>query len=99
MKRTLKVALLASAAVFVLGTATPSLAQQDNMRAAGATSQQRIYQPNQADRDTAARDHDAAANGYESYAYVPGGPGFGSDSCVTEGTYGKGLDYSACGGD
>lgn len=98
MKRTLKYVLLASTAAFVLGMAAPSQAQQDNMRAAGATSQQRVYQPSQADRYTATRDYDAAAGSDEAYAYVPGGTGYGGEGCTTEGTYGKGIDYAACNG-
>ena len=96
MKRTLKVALLASAAVFVLSTATPSLAQQDNMRAAGASSQ-RMAQPAQADRYAAVRDDETTVDGSEAYAYQPSGPG-GFDACTTPGSYGQGIDYSACNG-
>jgi hypothetical protein len=98
MKRTLKYALLASAAAFVLGMAMPSQAQQDDMQAAGATSQQRVYQPNEADRYSATRDDDAATSGYEAYDYAPAAPGYGDEGCATQGTYGKGIDYAACGG-
>lgn len=96
MKRTLKVTLLASAAVLVLGAATPSLAQQDNMRAAGATSQG-TYQPARADRNAVLRNDDTTIDGSEAYAYQPLGPS-GIDSCATQGSYSQGLDYSACGG-
>lgn len=98
MKRTLKYALLASAAAFVLGMTLPSQAQQDTMRASSATSQQRVYQPNQADRYAARRDDDAETSGYEAYGYVPGGLGSGYDSCATEGSYAQGIDYGACNG-
>ncbi len=73
MKRTLKFALLASAAVFVLGAAAPSLAQQDNMQAAGAKSQ-RVYQPAQTDRDAVVQDYDTAVDGSEAFAYQPAAP-------------------------
>lgn len=95
MKRTLTIALLASAAAFVLGTATPSLAQQDSMRAYGARSQQ-AYHQSQAGRYWNAQYYGSDARGYGAYAYVPGGPG-SLDTCATEGSYGQGLDYSACG--
>jgi hypothetical protein len=36
--------------------------------------------------------------GYDAYAYAPQGYSFGGGGCVTEGGYGKGLDYSFCGG-
>jgi hypothetical protein len=98
MKRTLTIGLLASAAAFVLATATPSLAQQrDYMRANAAANQ--AYQQNQAGRySTAQYYYGPAARGYRAYAYVPGGPG-SLNTCATQGTYGQGLDVSACGGE
>lgn len=94
MNRTLKTALLASAAVFVLGTAVPSLAQQESTRAA-STQRQRVVQPVQPDRNVAVREYDTAADSSDAYAYQPAGP---SESCTTEGSYGQGIDYGACNG-
>ncbi len=96
MKRTLKFALLASAAAFVLGMATPGQAQQENMRANAAASQ-RVRQSAAANRNAAMRTYETEDEGSEAYAYQPMGAG-GYDSCATEGSYGQGLDYSACGG-
>ena len=92
MKRTLKLALLASALI-VLGMQAPSYAQQGNVQARSATSQ-RAAQPAQAPRYVATSDDDATADGYEAYAYAPQN----LDLCGTQGSYGQGVDYSACGG-
>jgi hypothetical protein len=91
MKRTLKVTLLASAAVFVLGAVTPSLAQQANMRANTATSQ------NMPQQTAAESIYEAQASGDDAYAYVPLDSAT-HDGCTTQGSYGQGLDHSACGG-
>ncbi len=97
MKRSLTIALLASAAAFVLGTATPSLAQKGSMRANGARSQQ-AYQQSQTSRYYVVQYYGPEARGYWAYAYVPGGPA-SMNTCATQGSYGQGLDYSvACGG-
>ncbi len=97
MKRTLRYALLASAAALVLGMAAPSQAQQDNMAAPRAASQG-AYQA--ADRygaraDTA-REDASAAGGLEAYDYVPAQPGFNGDSCAMQGGYSQGTDYANC---
>ncbi len=39
------------------------------------------------------------AAGDDAYAYEPAGPGWSGTGCATQGSYGQGLDYSACGGD
>jgi hypothetical protein len=36
--------------------------------------------------------------GYSAYAYAPGGPAGFDSSCATDGSYGQGIDYSACNG-
>jgi hypothetical protein len=96
MKRILTTALLASAVVFVLGMATPSVAQQSHMRANGAMNQQ-AYQRDQVSRHAAAQHDGSAHYGYGAYAYAPAAAPYGG--CATEGTYGQGLDVSACGGE
>lgn len=96
MKRTLKYALLASTAVFVLGMAMPSQAQQGYMQPGRATSPQWVYQPEGLGYNAYA--YAPEGLGYGAYAYVPLDPGFGGGGCATLGGYGKGLDYSFCGG-
>ena len=97
MKRTLKYALLASAAAFVLGMAAPSQAQQYNMRAPRATSQS-TYQPGYANRVRAESESEyaPASPGVEAYDYMPAPGGYSGDSCATQGTYGQGVDYANC---
>lgn len=88
MKRNLRYALLASAAVLALGMVTPSQAQQYIWQAPVAGYGAYAYAPGE-------------AYGYgpgEAYGYVPGGLAGDQQGCAIEGTYGKGLDYSICGG-
>ena len=94
MKRVLKITLLASAAVFIIGATAPSFAQQNTTQAATA-QRQRVYQPVQPDRSAATRQYDAAAEASEPFAFQPAPP---SDSCSTDGSYGQGVDYGACNG-
>lgn len=95
MKQSLKLGLLTFAAAFVLGTATPAMAQQATMQASGAASRS-IDRQAAAERYAATQNYDVM-EGEDAYAYAPAD--FGLDSCATQGSFGQGLDYSACGGE
>ena len=96
MKRTLKFAAAASvAALFVVGMAAPSSAQQDNTAATSSRDYAYRYggQPDpRTDYVPAARVDDS----YDAYAYAPGGPVGAGSSCETQGGYGKEADYANC---
>ncbi len=104
MKRFLKRALVACAAAgFAVALAAPVQAQQDEGMAAPTTASQAARrdaaQPGYAARyGTAAGGAYAQSAGEEAYDYVPAEPGYGGGGCATQGSYGQGLDYSACGG-
>ena len=96
MKRTLKFAAAASvAALFVVGMAAPSSAQQDNM--AASSSQDYAYR--YGDQPDATQAYVPAARGEyaeDAYAYAPLGPADAGSGCEMQGTYGKGTDYANC---
>ncbi len=96
MKRTLKFAAAASvAALFVIGMAAPSSAQQDNMAAASGQD----YAYRYGDQPDATNGYVPAAradDAYDAYAYAPGGPADAGMGCEMQGTYGKGADYANC---
>jgi hypothetical protein len=96
MKRMITYAAMASVAgVLALGTATPGQAKQGRNTTAKTTAKMTDYGARgpayaRAGQRTYAR-------GYGAYAYAPAASPYGG--CATEGTYGQGLDVSACGGE
>lgn len=110
MKRMIKYAAVASVAgVLALGMATPSQAEDGRNTAAaigfGAGALVGVAAANAANHGPYGPGYaygpaygyePGYAPGYGAYAYAPAPDGVAS--CATEGSYGQGVDYSACGG-